>query len=161
MKKMIIPIITALAIGIGLGIFMIRQYDNQEQIKMVNINGEKVSFLQVGVYSSEESKNENTKNLNAYVYELKEGKYYIYVAISKNQENINKLKDYFEKNKYNIYVKEFPITNQEFLKVLEQYDTMLSQAEESSYLAICSQVLKQYEELITNDSKNERTTTSG
>lgn len=161
MKKMIMPILTALAIGIGLGVFMIRQYDDRENIKLVNLEGEKVFFLQVGVYSTEESKNEHTSNLKSYVYELKDGKYYIYVALTQNQENVEKLKGYFEKNQYNIYVKEFTITNQKFLTVLKQYDEMLKEADEASYLTICGQVLKEYEELVTNDGQNEGATHNG
>ena len=75
--------------------------------------------------------------------------------MSLNEQNVNKLKEFFIANGYNIYVKKFNIANTTFLTVLEQYDIMLEQAPDtSSYSAICGQVLAKYEELITDGREN-------
>lgn len=155
------PVVTAFVVGIGLGIFMIRQYDDREKFTVTSFEGKKISFLQIGVYSSEESKNEHTATLPSYIYEQKDGKYYVYIALTQDQENAQKLKAYFEENGYHIYIKEFMITNKQFLQELKQYDTMLSQAETSNYPSICNQVLKRYEELVTNDGQVKGTTPNG
>lgn len=158
-KKLIMPAIIALAIGSLLGIFLFQQYD-KEDIKIVDKQGpqiemKEVYFLQVGVYSNKESMEENISKIPYYIYQIEENKYYVYVAMTLKEENREKLKDFFIANGYNIYVKKFGISNQAFLTVLEQYDTMLEQAPDtSSYSAICGQVLAKYEELINNEFEN-------
>ncbi len=158
-KKLVIPTILALAIGSLIGVFLFQQYD-KEDIKTVdkqNTTSEmkEVYFLQVGVYSSKESMEENISKIPYYIYQIEENKYYVYVAMTLKEENAKKLKDFFIANGYNIYVKKFGISNSAFLTVLEQYDTMLEQAPDtSSYSAICGQVLAKYEELINNELEN-------
>ena len=155
-KRMVVPVTFALLVGSLLGFFLFRQYDKEEIAKVGNIGESKeVYFLQVGVYSSKESMEANTKKLPNYFYQELEYKYYVYVGTSLNEQNVNKLKEFFIANGYNIYVKKFNIANTTFLTVLEQYDIMLEQAPDtSSYSAICGQVLAKYEELITDGREN-------
>lgn len=155
-KKVIVPIFLALFIGSFLGFFLFRQYDKEEIAPVSKAEDSKeVYFLQVGVYSTKESMEENTKKIPNYIYQESENKYYVYVGMSLNEKNANKLKEFFIANGYNIYVKKFTITSTAFLTVLEQYDIMLEQAPDtSSYSAICGQVLAKYEELINNEREN-------
>lgn len=158
-RKMILPITSALLIGGVLGIFLFKQYDKKETIQTVGNTGElkEVYFLQVGVYSSKESMEENVSKLPYYIYQTEQGKYYVYVAMTLKEKIASKLKDFFIKNGYNIYVKKFGIANEAFTTVLSQYDTMLEQAEASNYSVICGQVLAKYEELVNNEHKNQGT----
>lgn len=158
-KKLIIPILAALTVGGLLGSFLLKQYD-KEDLKTVGKNGEvkEVYFLQVGVYSSKESMEKNTEKIPYYIYQIEDGKYYVYVGMSLKEENVTKLKDFFISSGYNIYVKKFGIANIAFLTVLEQYDIMLSQAlDTSSYSAICGQILAKYEELINSGHEDQGT----
>ena len=156
-KKLVLPIFLALLTGGILGIFLFQQYD-QDKIQTVGKIGEakRVYFLQVGVYSSKESMEENTKNLPYYIYQEDQDKYFVYVGMSLKETNAQKLKDFFIANGYNIYIKEFNLSNIAFLTVLEQYDTMLEQAPDtSSYSAICGQILAKYEELINSEREDQ------
>lgn len=158
-KKLIAPVVSALAVGTILGVFLFGHYDKKE-LKTVGNTGiaKEVYFLQIGVYSSKENMESNVSKIPYYIYQVEDGKYYVYVGMSLKEENAQKLKDFFISIGYNIYVKKFGIANQAFLTVLDQYDTMLEQAPDtSSYSAICGQVLAKYEELINHGSEDQGT----
>lgn len=152
-KKYIVPGVVCIAVGIALGFFLFQQYNPKEEAKQVNKTVEKVTFLQFGVYSSEESMKKNTTSISNYTYVIQDGKYYVFVAMTQNQKNVQKIKDYYKGLGYNTYAKEFTISNATFLETLSQYDLMLSETTEAKTIqAICSQVVAKYEELIASDS---------
>ena len=67
-KRMVVPVTFALLVGSLLGFFLFRQYDKEEIAKVGNIGESKeVYFLQVGVYSSKESMEANTKKIPNYI----------------------------------------------------------------------------------------------
>lgn len=147
MKKLF-PVVSAIIIGICLAKFMFNQYTYEAKISTVFNNGTKVYFLQQGVYSSYESMQTSLTKFNYYIYSLNEDKYYVYVAITKSQENLEKLKEYYKSLGYSIYVKELNINNNDFLNILEQYDILLNKTTEISVIdAIVTQTLTKYEEL--------------
>lgn len=151
MKKAYLPLILCLIVGFYMGKLMFSQYDDKQGLKLVSSMGDKLYFIQQGVYSSKESMEENTTNLAYYIYTVENDRYYVYIGIVKNEDNLEKLKEYFSSLGYNIYVKEFNINNDKFLIVLEQYETMLKETNDSKTIkAICSQVLSKYEELVIN-----------
>ena len=154
MKKVIFPLMAASLIGFILGQFMFNQYNSKSNITTVfSEKGEKVYFLQQGVYSSKESMEENTASFNSYIYDLIDDKYYVYVGLTMMKENIEKLQGYFEDMGYIIYVKEFNIDNIEFLESLTNYDKMLSNTESKQTIkTLINQVLSKYEELVQNDN---------
>lgn len=146
--KRIYVVISASLIGICLAKFMFNQYNYSANIDTVFNNGTKVYFLQQGVYSSYESMQTSLSSFTYYIYTLSEDKYYVYVALTKDKDNLDKLKDYYSNLGYSIYVKELSINNSEFLKYLEQYDTLLNKTTEKSVIeAIVVQALSKYEEL--------------
>lgn len=148
MKK-IFPIISAIIIGVCLAKFMFNQYNYNSPLSTVFNNGTKVYFLQQGVYSSYESMQTSLASFSYYIYTLESDKYYVYVAITKSEENLEKLKGYYSNLGYSMYVKELSINNTEFLNLLEQYDTLLLKSSENSVIeAITIQTLTKYEELI-------------
>lgn len=150
--KFLFPLISAIVIGFLLGKFMFNQYDSKSKIKTVfNDRGEKVYFLQQGVYSSKESMEKNTASFDSYIYDLIDDKYYVYVGITKNEKNVEKLQGFFKDMGYIIYVKEFNIDNVSFLESLENFDTMLSNTDSNKTIkSITSQILSKYEELVQN-----------
>lgn len=147
MKKTF-PIISAIVIGFCLAKFMFNQYNYDANISTVFNNGTKVYFLQQGVYSDYDSMQKSLAGFNYYIYTLKEDKYYVYVSITKSEENLEKLKGYYNDLGYSIYVKEININDNEFLTLLDTYDVLLSKTTEKSVIeAIITQTLSKYEEL--------------
>ena len=69
---------------------------------------------------------------------------------------MNKIKGYYAEKGYNTYVKEISIDNENFITVLEQYDSLLKESTDSEVIGtVCSQVLNKYEELVVrSDGKN-------
>ena len=155
MKKYIVPILSALLVGFLFARFTIEQYDKKESIKLAFSNSETLYFIQQGVYSSKESMESNMTDFAYYIYNLEDGKYYTYIGITKNSENLEKLKGFFEKMGYVTYVKQFEVDSDAFIEVLNQYDNLLSQTDdENTIRAICSQILSKYEEVVLNEREN-------
>ncbi len=152
-KKYIVPGVLCIALGIGLGFFFFQQYNPKENTAKVSGTPEKVTFLQFGVYSSEDSMKKNTTSISNYTYIIQDQKYYVFVAMTQDEKNLQKLKEYYKGLGYDTYAKEFTISNATFLETLGQYDLMLSETtEQKTISAICSQVIAKYEELIASDS---------
>lgn len=149
MRKYLVPVALALVAGIFMGIFLIKQYDDVQILNPVFNNSEKLYFLQQGVYSSKESMENNVTKQSNYIYEVIDDKYYVYIGITKDIENAEKLKGYFIDSGYSIYVKEYSVDNEAFLEILSQYDNLLKATDSKDTMkAICSQILAKYEELV-------------
>lgn len=149
MKKYLTTFLSALIIGLLIGRFILNQYTFEGRIVSTFNNGDEVYFIQYGVYSTKESMEESTTSLPYYIYSIEDSKYYVYVGITENEENAQKIKGYYEDLGYIIYVKEFNINNNNFMTVLRQYDSLLKESSDSEVIkTICSQVLNKYEELV-------------
>lgn len=148
-KKYIFSILSAITIGLIFGKFMLKQYENPKNIIPVISSPFKAFFLELGVYDSELEMQENTIKFPFYIYTLKDNKYYVYIGITRNEQNLNKIKGYYENKGYVISVREFEIDNDSFITVLEQYDNLLLESSDDATIdAVCSQVLGKYEELV-------------
>lgn len=142
-----------------MGTYMFSQYDKNE-IEPVSAESkyitETIYAFQYGVYSNKENMISNLNNIN-YVYELLDNKYYVYVGMTKNKDNIDKLKNYFKSLSYDIYVKEINV-NGEFAENLGQFDLLLDEAvTNESISTILKTTLAKFEELAIDD-KNQRIT---
>lgn len=90
----IVPIIISILLGGLCGKLVFSQYQMKQEVFNENNT---VYFLQQGVYSSEESLNKNTAQLQSKVSVLENGKYYVYIGITKNLENAKKVKKCMKK----------------------------------------------------------------
>lgn len=150
MKKSF-PIISAIIIGICLAKFMFNQYTYEAKIGTVFKNGEKLSFITYGIYSSKDSMEKECSNLKSYIYSIENDKYYVYLAITKNELNLEKLKGYFNSIGYDVSVRELNVTNESYLELLEQYDILLSKTDDINVIeAISSQSITKYKECDNN-----------
>lgn len=111
-------------------------------------------FLQSGVYSDQDTMKKETKNLRDFIYEKKDNKYYVYIGITTDMDNANKIKKIYKNKKIDIYIKESKIDNIEFLSSLEQYDILLSEViKDNDILSINKVILSSYEEIVLGNSK--------
>lgn len=153
MKKYLLTIMVSLIVGFFLGNFLLKQYDEYNGIKVSNISNE-VYFIQYGVYETIESMEQNTINLENYIYNIEDNKYHVYIGITKNEKNIEKIQNYFKTLGYETIVKSYYISNEKFISILENYDQLLNQTEDQMALAsVISQILQEYEEIV-NGNKN-------
>ena len=148
MKKYLFTFISALIIGFFLCNIFLKQYGGLNIIKVSN-SGEKLYFIQYGVFSSLDSLEKNTINLQSYVYNEQDGLYYVYVGITGKKENAEKIVKHYKDLGYDAFIKEFGITNKKFLNILENYDQVLeSTNDDIAISSIINQILSKYEEVV-------------
>lgn len=138
-------------LGFMLGNFMLKQYKTVGETEPVSKTVDTVYFFEHGIYTSQEEMKEKTVSIPYYIYREDAGKYYVYVGMTANEKNKEKLTKYFNGLGYATNVKEYIVHSEAFLEVLSQYDLMLEQTDGDTIAAIESQVLGKYEELVTND----------
>lgn len=149
--KSIIPAILCILVGFFMSNFMFNQYEKDTTAKVSNQKNT-VYFLQIGVYSSIDSMKENLKNIETFIYEEKDGLFYAYVGIVKDSENLEKVEGYFKDLNYVIYRKEKNVSSLAFIEILNQYDVMLKETNDSKTIGIImSQIISKYEELVLNE----------
>jgi predicted nucleotide-binding protein (sugar kinase/HSP70/actin superfamily) len=150
--KMFIPIILSILVGYLFGNIIFKKY-NHNIIDVFN-ETTKVYFLQQGVYSSVDSMQKNTKSLKNYIYTKDNNYYRVYVAITKDVENANKLKEIFTNLGNDIYVKEMSVSNNNFVNILEQYDKLINATDDSnSIIDIVKEILVKYKELVVGNEQ--------
>ena len=148
MKKYLLTFLIAIVIGFFLSNFFLRQYNDFNGIKVSGI-GEELYFIQYGVFSNLESLEENTIELQNYVYTRQDNLYYVYVGITKIEENANKIVELYKSLGYDTIIKKFSITNKDFLELLVNYDEVLRSTNDNTAISsIISQVLTKYEEVV-------------
>lgn len=130
---------------------MFNQYE-KEELEKVSSEKNTVYFLQIGVYSSLDSMKQNLKNVETYIYEEVDDLFYAYVGILKDESNLEKVEGYFKNLDYVIYRKEKKIKSKPFIEILNQYDLMLKETNDSKTIGIImNQIISKYEELVLND----------
>ena len=148
--KNIFPVVLCILIGFFMGNFMFNEYD--KKTSTVSLTGETLYFLQAGVFSNEEEMKKEMSNFSYYIYTKENNMYYSYIGIVKNKKNLEKLKEYFKSEGYDIYVRELFISNISFITVLDQYEMLLEQTTDTKIIkSICNQILSKYEELVMVD----------
>ncbi len=145
MKKTLIYMSVAILLGGMCGKLIYQKYQDST---FAFLEDEKIYFLQEGVYSTEESLNRNTKEINPKLVIKENNQYYVYIGISKSLDGIKKIKKLYSKKGYSTYLKEINVTDQSFITNLEQYDILLNSAKtEDDILTIQEVVLSHYEEI--------------
>ena len=154
MKKYFKSIVCAIVIGVSLSYIFLRQYNDYNGIKVVSLT-DSVYFIQYGVFSNKQSMEENTINLQNYVYNIDSDKYYVYVGITRSEDNKEKIFNYYKNIGYDTIVKEYGISNKDFLEKLKSMDDILSNTDDVTTISsIINKTLEMYEEVVINGSKN-------
>lgn len=145
MRKYLFTFLIAIVTGFFLSYIFINQYNDFNGIK-VSGTGESVYFIQYGVFSNLESMEKETITLTNYIYSKIDDMYYVYVGITKNSDNANKIVGYYKNLGYETIIKKYEITNNSFLQIIENYDEVLLETNDSTTIAsLINQVLIEYE----------------
>ena len=154
MKKYLKSLFVAIIIGLFLSNLFLKQYDSYSGIKVSSMS-DMLYFIQYGVYSNINSMEENTINLQNYVYNIDDDKYYVYVGITSLDENKDKIVKYYSDLGYTTIVKTYEINNKKFLEKVKIYDEVLKDTTDITTISgIISQMLETYEEVVINGDKN-------
>ena len=148
--KFLVPITLSIVIGFLIGKVFFNDYN--ENTLSVFEEGEKVYFVQMGVYSSLEALKSNVKNYKDHLYLEEEDGYHLYVGITKNKKTAENIKVYYESLANNIYIKEKYVSNYSFLNILTEYDKITSIASNGEDLiGIEKIVISNYKEMVVEN----------
>lgn len=150
MKKMILWIFLAVASGGLLGKFTFDKYENFEIENTFKINTE-VYALFYGSFNSEEEMKNKTTNLERYIFLSNDNIFDVYIALSVKEDNINKVKQLYDKKNIKSNIVKININHDEFIQNITEYEKLLSATEdEKSLFIIENQILSCYEDLVVN-----------
>lgn len=144
MKKYIVLTILSVGISYLMAKMIFMGYQNDSVVALSN-SGEKYYFLQMGVFSNYDSMLDNTTKFPNYIYMIEDDKYYVFSCISKDMDNINKIKDYYKNIGYDNYVKEFTLADDELSKTVDKVDMILKETNEG-IIELCKQSISKYKE---------------
>lgn len=149
-KGFFITMLVAILIGAILGNFLFEQYKSETESVIKEVNS--VYFITEGAYSTE-SQAENAISSNSkidpYIIVKEDANYVIYLAITTDNDNLEKLKKLYEELGIDTNIKKMSIDNEEFLATLEQMDLLLSKTSvDSEILAINEVILANYQEFV-------------
>lgn len=148
MKKTIIWIILALVSGALLGRLTFNMYEDVDTQNVISYDYY-VYMLKYGSYGSFEEMKDKVLDIDRYIYIEKDNKFTSYVAISKTEDNINKIKKVYDNKNIKLKVVKQKINNEEFIQNLNEYEKLLSATEdEKSLLIIEKQILSSYESMV-------------
>ena len=101
---------------------------NKVDLSTIQVFSEKNNYylLEEGVYSKKEIMQSETRDLNPKVYEEKNGKYYVYVGITGNKDNAQKIQNIYKDSGFNIKINEISINDEEFINNLKQLDILIN-----------------------------------
>lgn len=157
MKKLLVPILCSIFLGFLMGYYIFHEYDDSLKVKAVfNDTKEQVYFLQLGVYSDLEGAKKSAQDFTNYLYMYEDGKYHVYIGITKNSKNAEKIKGFYEEKGYIIYVKEMIISNDLFIEKLKQYDEILKGTTEGEAMVkVLEKILITYKEVVIDGNNDQ------
>ena len=134
-------LLIVMLMGIVFASFLLYKYKNKDK---GIVNTETVYLIQIGAYQNYENVVKVTKTLPNYVIIEEDETAKIIVGITKDNNNLEKLKQSYE----NIYIREEQIHNKEFLDYLTKYDYLLNETNNSETIKeINHKVLNKYDEI--------------
>lgn len=144
-KKIILSVVFTMLLGIATAKVVYSKTISSDDKKSNNT----VYFLQLGVYTNKNSMQLDTKSIENKIVTQENGKYYVYVGISKSKKNLEKVSKLYKNDGYSLYIKEMSVLNNEFLVNLEQFDKLIESAKTNEEINTINMViLSSYEEMV-------------
>lgn len=146
-KSFFITMLVAIFIGAVLGNVLFEQYKLESETVIKEVNS--TYFLTEGSYSTKEQAEKATEDIEPNLIIKEDANYTVYLAITKDNKNLEKLKKLYEDLGINTTIKKMSIENQEFLATLEQMDLLLNKTSTNEeMLAINEVILANYQEFV-------------
>lgn len=148
MKKIVLCSILAIISGGILGKITFDRYDKLNVKTVIKLD-KNVYMLKYDTYKTKEDMLNNTSNLERYIYIEKDNKFYVYVAVAKTMDSINKLKNIYSDN---LKVEKVNIKNDGFIQNLDEYEKLLKSTNDIDSLKVIeSEILSCYEKWVVNN----------
>lgn len=144
-KRFIFSLIIAIVSGALLGHTLFEKFKEEEQTVFNDMSP--IFFLREGVYDNLEYALANANKFDTKIIVKEKAKYYLYLAISKSEDNLASIKKIY--NDKNLVVETKNISNESFLTALEQMENLFKKASsDEEKLTIEKVILANYEELV-------------
>ena len=144
-KRFIFSLIIAIVSGALLGHTLFEKFKEEEQTVFNDMSP--IYFLREGVYDNLEYALANANKFDTKIIVKEKAKYYLYLAISKSEDNLASIKKIY--NDKNLVVETKNINNESFLTALEQMENLFKKASnDEEKLTIEKVILANYEELV-------------
>ncbi len=139
-KKVMAPIVLSVICGFLCGSVVYNIYKEKTSYEL---QSSKVYLIQAGAYSSYDNMKVNTM-ANNYVYYEDDGMYKAIIAIVKNKDNIDKIKNIYNGE---VVVNEYVLNDKEIDKRLSELDnTLTKESDETKVREIVNNMLSIYKE---------------
>lgn len=139
MKKTFIFILFATILGFVSAEVIYKDY--QKDLDNTKYNA---YLIQIGSF-----KDDNEIDASKYLVLEEDGVYNVYAGITTKLSNASKIKELYEEENIESYIKPTVINNVEFISSLEQFDVLLSEVEnKDNLISINDVIISKYEELI-------------
>ena len=146
-KSFFITMVVAIFLGAVLGNFLFEQYKLEDKSVVREVN--RIYFIMEGSYGTLEQAKEATKDIEVKLITKEDANYVVYVAITKRNDNFEKLEKVYDDLKLNTTIKKMSIDNEEFLATLEQMDLLIDKTtSQDEILAVNEVVLANYQEFV-------------
>lgn len=144
-KRFIFSLIIAIVSGALLGHTLFEKFKEEEQTVFNDMSS--IYFLREGVYDNLEYALASANKFDTKIIVKEKAKYYLYLAISKSEDNLASIKKIY--NDKNLVVETKNISNESFLTALEQMENLFKKASsDEEKLTIEKVILANYEELV-------------
>ena len=146
-KSFFITMIVAIFLGAVLGNFLFEQYKLEDKSVVREVNS--IYFIMEGSYGTLEQAKEATKDIEVKLITKEDANYVVYLAITKSNDNLEKLEKIYDDLKLNTTIKKMSIDNEEFLATLEQMDLLIDKTTSQDEILVVNEVvLSNYQEFV-------------
>ena len=143
-KNLMIPLVISIILG-----FISAQIVYSTYRKNLEESSYNAYIIQIGSYNNEDSLDETFENEEDYLIVEEDGKYNVYVGITTDLVNANKIKNLYQNKNIETYIKPTVINNVECVNNLEQYDILISEVDsEENIISISDVIFSSYEEMV-------------
>ena len=125
-KNVIIVIVLGILTGFLFGNLI---YKNYSGIEYLNEDGN-IYYVQYGVYTSQDAALSNASNLDNYLIQEMDDKYYVYLGVTTNYNTALKIQNLYNEQDINTYIRSDYVSNSETLNKLKEYDLKLEDLEQ-------------------------------
>lgn len=114
--------------------------------------GEKLFFVQLGVYDNFENIKNYLSDYEDYLVINEEDGYHVYAGITSNKNIANRIKEFFKDQGNNIYVKEKYVNNYDFISILNEYEKITDITNNGEDLMKIEKIIiSNYEEMVVEN----------
>ena len=125
-KNVIIVIVLGILTGFLFGNLI---YKNYSGIEYLNEDGN-IYYVQYGVYTSQDAALSNASNLDNYLIQEMDDKYYVYLGVTTNYNTALKIQNLYNEQDIHTYIRSDYVSNSETLNKLKEYDLKLEDLEQ-------------------------------